>query len=196
MRALLEGIAIWQLHHIQYTQCLLSPSMCEEMSARSELHCSESILPCNSPKSTCRKSAQDFKKTANDLRTSDWILPLCQIIMLHVADHDELLPETNECFVRRRGRSHSPECIQSYPVSTHRRCTESVKTKRSDMRPLKMDLSLAWREQWLNLMFVSLWNPSWESFLLTNQALCDPQTKRIDFNRKKYCKRAGADTAR
>ena len=132
MRALLEGIAIWQLHHIQYTQCLLSPSMCEEMSARSELHCSESILPCNSPKSTCRKSAQDFKKTANDLRTSDWILPLCQIIMLHVADHDELLPETNECFVLCSADEVVPTALNASsltqsPVETlhHWRCTES-----------------------------------------------------------------------
>ena len=170
------------------------------MSARSELHCSESILPCNSPKSTCRKSAQDFKKTANDLRTSDWILPLCQIIMLHVADHDELLPETNECFVRRRGRSHSPECIQSYPVSTHRRrCTESVKTKQSDMRPFKDGpvSCLAWTVAEFNVCkFVK----SILGILSSDQpGFMWPPNQEDRFQPEKYCKRTfwpGADTAR
>ena len=79
--------------------------------------------------------------------------------MLHVADHDELLPETNECFVPCSADEVVPTALnassltQSPPTGGALRASKQNKVI---CVPLKMDLSLAWREQWLNLMFVSL----------------------------------------
>ena len=76
--------------------------------------------------------------------------------MLHVADHDELLPETNECFVLCSTDEVVPTALNASSLTQSPPTGGALKTQQSDMRPLKMDLSLAWREQWLNLMFVSL----------------------------------------